>query len=88
MELIRTFTPEVWASALEDWAWIGLEGMAPLCASPFGDAFLQAADGIWWLDTLEGRLSRAFGSVDALRAAVATPEGQDHLPAGGTGSGG
>ena len=77
MELIRAFTPEQYQQGLEAWQWMDLEGKEPVFASLFGDVFLAAVDGIWWLDILEGTLTRPWASVDEFRAAIATPEGRD-----------
>ena len=57
MDLTRTFTQEQYAAALESWEWIGLDGKTPVFTSAFGDVFFRAADGFWWLDTLEGTLT-------------------------------
>jgi hypothetical protein len=37
------------------------------------------ADGSWWLDTLEGVLSRQWGTAAEMRAALDTPDGQDQF---------
>jgi hypothetical protein len=42
MEAIRRFEGDTLRTALESWAWVGLEGKTPLFTSPFGDVFLQA----------------------------------------------
>lgn len=78
MDLLRTFPPETWSQALDDWTWLDLTGKAPLCASPFGDAFLEADDGIWWLDHLEGRLTREFDNRESMSAALQGEDKQDH----------
>jgi hypothetical protein len=77
MELIRALTAEQYAQGLEAWQWMGLDGKEPVFASLFGDVFFVAVDGIWWLDVLEGTLTRPWGSVDDFRASVATPRGRD-----------
>ncbi|HEY7722816.1 MAG TPA: hypothetical protein VIB11_13345 [Pedococcus sp.] len=77
MELIRALTAEQYAQALEAWQWMDLEGKEPVFASLFGDLFFVAVDGIWWLDVLEGTLTRPWGSIDEFRAATSTPEGRD-----------
>lgn len=83
MELVRTFSPSHYAKALAAWAWTGVAGKEPLCTSLFGDVFLSAPDGVWWLDTLEGTLSRPWETTEQLRAALATDDGQDHYLLGG-----
>ena len=52
VDLIRNFSPDQFAQALESWDWIGIGDKSPVFASPFGDVFFRAADGLWWLDTL------------------------------------
>lgn len=80
MELIRRFSAEAWAAALQDWAWLpGLTGARPLVASSFGDAFLQGPDGVWFLDVAEGTLTREWDDVPALEAALNTRAGQDRF---------
>jgi hypothetical protein len=76
MDLTRSFAPEQFARGLESWQWINIGRKVPLLASPFGDVFLRADDGFWWLDTLEGSLNRAWKSTEALRADLATASGQ------------
>ncbi|MFI9506647.1 T6SS immunity protein Tdi1 domain-containing protein [Nocardia sp. NPDC052566] len=83
MELIRDFTGEQYEGALSSWMWIGLAGKTPLCTSPFGDVFLQAEDGLWWLDTIGGELTRVWDSVEELEAVLNTDDGmQKYLLAG------
>jgi len=76
VELITSFLPEQYRDALESWTWIGLAGKRPWFASLFGDVFLQANEGIWYLDTMEGSLSLEWATEDDLRRTLATPEGQ------------
>jgi hypothetical protein len=77
MDAIRRFSDEQFGSALESWSWLDLAGKAPLCASPFGDIFLEDAAGVWWLDTLEGALTRPWSTRDEFASAVADETGQD-----------
>jgi hypothetical protein len=77
MEVIRRFEPEQFVSALESWEFADLTGKTPLFTSPFGDVFLQGVDGIWFLDTLEGKVSKNWESVDELQSVLNTPDGQD-----------
>ena len=83
MDLTRSFTAEQFARALESWDWAGVQGKQPLFTSPFGDVFFQAQDGFWFLDLLEGKLTRPWPGADELRAELDTAEGQDrYLMAG------
>jgi hypothetical protein len=83
VDLSRSFTAEQFARALESWDWAGLQGKQPLFTSPFGDVFFQAQDGFWFLDLLEGKLTRPWPTADELRAELDTAEGQDrYLMAG------
>lgn len=78
MDLIKQFPAETVAEALEDWLWLdGLEGLAPLALSVFGDVFLYAPDGVWFLDTIQGTLTREWDHPAALQDALNTIEGQD-----------
>ena len=78
MDLIRHFPAEVVAAALEDWLWLpGLDDLAPLAVSAFGDVFLYSPDGVWFLDTIEGRVTREWDHPAALEDALNTLEGQD-----------
>lgn len=77
MDLTRSFTPEQFARGLESWRWIGLSGKVPIFTSLFGDVFFRSDDGLWWLDTLEGRLALGWPTDAALQADLATPDGQD-----------
>ncbi|MFB7722940.1 MULTISPECIES: T6SS immunity protein Tdi1 domain-containing protein [unclassified Nocardia] len=77
MELIKWFTPEQFGDALSSWAWIGLDGKTPLFTSIFGDVFFGADDGVWWLDTVEGELTREWDSLDELEAELNTGAGQE-----------
>jgi len=58
MNLTRSFAAEQFARGLESWQWISIGSKVPLFASPFGDVFFRADDGIWWRDTL----GLAFGA--------------------------
>jgi hypothetical protein len=83
MELTRSFSADQFARALESWDWADIQGKQPLFTSPFGDVFFQAQDGFWFLDLLEGTLTRPWSDVGALQAELNTAEGQDrYLMAG------
>ena len=77
MELTRSFTADQFARALESWDWTDIQGKQPLFTSPFGDVFFQTQDGFWFLDLLEGALTRPWSDADALQAELNTAEGQD-----------
>src|SRR5258708_24536068 len=84
MDLIRHFSPDLLSEALTDWQWLTeLAGKRPLATSAFGDVFLQGDDGVWFLDTVEGKLSREWDSPGSLHAQLNTAAGQDrYLMAG------
>ncbi|WP_194815070.1 T6SS immunity protein Tdi1 domain-containing protein [Nocardia sp. XZ_19_385] len=77
MELIKSFTTEQFESALASWEWIGLEGKTPLCASLFGDVFFDSEEGLWWLDTLNGELTRPWDNADDLEKDLDTEDGME-----------
>ncbi len=77
MDPIRNFSPDQFSRALESWDWIGIGDKDPVFTSPFGDVFFRAADGFWWLDTIEAALSRPRATAEELKAALNTAEGQD-----------
>lgn len=77
MDLTKQFTPEQYARALESWAWLGLDGRAPLLATLFGDILLGSDKGIWFLDTLEGSLTLRWDAPEALGAELDTEAGRD-----------
>jgi hypothetical protein len=65
VDLTRSFSAVQFTRALEWWAWAGVPGKQPLFTSPFGDVFLQAPDGFWFLDLLEGALTRPWPDAGA-----------------------
>jgi hypothetical protein len=77
MSLTRSFAADQFTRGLESWGWIGAAGNIPLFASVFGDVFFRADDGFWYLDTLEGTLTRVWADAQALKADLATASGQD-----------
>lgn len=77
MQLTKTFTPEQYERALDSWSWIGLDGMEPMFTSLFGDVFLRSPDGWWYLDTIQGSLSREWATEQALRTQLQSQEAQD-----------
>ena len=79
MEPTRTFSRDRYAQALESWAWTGADRMTPLFTSPFGDVFLAAEDGLYWLDTLRGTLTRRWSGRGELTTDLAAAAGQDEF---------
>jgi len=80
VDLLRRFGPDLYKRALEDWSWLmGGRQAEPVAASPFGDLFLQAADGVWFLDLLEGTFTMQWPDLASLQSALSTPEGHDEL---------
>lgn len=84
MELCWQVDPETIYRDLEDWTWLpGLTDLRPVMVTVFADVILQGADGYWFLDTMEGHLTREWASADELNRTLNTPEGQDkYLHAG------
>jgi hypothetical protein len=83
--LTKQFTEQQYAKALSSWTWLdGLDRLTPGFASLFGDLFLLGEKGAWWfLDTLEGTLSREWTHRDDLVAALGAEAGQDRYLMGG-----
>lgn len=78
MELCWQVDPETIFRDLEDWTWLpGLTDLRPVLVTVFADVILQGADGYWFLDTMEGRLTREWTSADELNRTLDTQEGQD-----------
>jgi hypothetical protein len=87
VDLIRNFSHDEFSGALESWDWIGVGDKSPVFASPFGDVFFRAADGLWWLDTLEATLTRPWATAVELKAALGSAEGQDRYLLAGLAAG-
>ena len=77
MQLTKTWTADQYVGGLESWQWLDLGNKTPVFTSLFGDVFFEAVDGCWFLDSLEGSLSRAWDDREALEAALLTDEAQD-----------
>ncbi|MET7769606.1 T6SS immunity protein Tdi1 domain-containing protein [Nocardia sp. NPDC005366] len=77
MQLVKPFTAQQFEEGLRSWEWIGLDGKTPLCASLFGDVFFEAEDGLWWLDTLNGELTRPWETPDDLEEELNTHDGME-----------
>jgi hypothetical protein len=81
--LTKTFPADVYASGLESWSWLDLNGKVPVLASLFGDVFLQSSAGYWYLDTIEGKLTQVWRTRDEVQATLERPDGQDQYLLGG-----
>lgn len=73
------FAPDKLTSALETWSWIGIEGKRAIRVTAFGDVFFQDDEGIWFLDTVGGKLERISSSESELDGLLATEEGKDRF---------
>jgi len=83
VDAIRTFTARQYAEALSSWTWLDVVGKSAVCTSPFGDVFLEDDDGVWWLDTVDGTLTRRWVDRADFAAALSTADGQnEYLMAG------
>lgn len=49
-----------------------------MAVTAFGDVFFVALTGIWFLDTLEGTLTRVCGSRQELAEILESDEGKNH----------
>jgi Domain of unknown function (DUF1851) len=77
MDLTKSFAPEQFEHALESWAWVDLDGKAPVFTSLFGDVFMESDHGWWYLDTIEGTLTCPWPTRDALITDLSTEKGED-----------
>lgn len=85
LELVREFSDDDVARALDGWRWIdGLAGLSSWFSSAFGDLFLVDGQGaVWYLDLIEGSLKRTWDSRDDCLAALRTTDGlETYLLAG------
>lgn len=67
--------PKTLANALDGWQWIGLGNKKPMLVTAFADLFLTSSDGIWSLDTLEGKLKNICQTKEELDRILSTDEG-------------
>lgn len=72
-----TPAPAQITDALESWRWIGIEGKQPWLVTAFADVFFDSPDGIWFLDTLEGKLKKVGETKAEVEHTLATEEGKD-----------
>ena len=83
VRLTKQFDRTTFEQALDSWAWLELDGKIPLLASLFGDVIMQDPTGYWFLDTVEGSLTRTWASQQEVQAALDTADGQDQYLLGG-----
>ncbi|ATC63497.1 hypothetical protein CMV30_05745 [Nibricoccus aquaticus] len=70
--------PKKISSALEAWSWLLVAEKKLILVTAFADVFFESADGIWFLDTLEGDLKHVCQSSEDLDAILSSDEGKDH----------
>jgi hypothetical protein len=66
------------ARAIESWHWLDLESKQPILVTAFGDIFFTSDDGVWFLDTMEGTLTRVCETRAELEAILGTEDGENH----------
>lgn len=71
-------TSEDISRALDSWDWLPIASKQPILVTAFGDIFLSAPDGIWFLDTLEGKLNRVCQTREELSQILQTEDGENH----------
>lgn len=64
--------------ALEAWSWLGVGDKEPILISAFGDVFLRDAAGIWFLDTVQGKLDRVCDTEAELQNLLESSENASH----------
>lgn len=70
-------SPEELSRALDAWQWLPIQLKQPILVTAFGDIFFSAGDGIWFLDTLEGCLTKICDTKDELTSLLGTTEGEN-----------
>ena len=55
-----------------------MSGKTPILVTAFADVFFHSQDGIYFLDTLEGKLNRVADSKSDLEKMLDSEEGKDH----------
>ncbi len=73
-----TPSKEAVTSALEAWAWLDIANKKPIRITAFADVFFESCDGVWFLDTLEGKLKRICQTEKELDELLTTEAGMDH----------
>lgn len=81
--LTKSFSEDEFGRALDSWTWVDLQHKTPVLASLFGDVFFAAADGYWFLDSMEGTLTRVWAGREQLQADLDSEAGQDRYLLGG-----
>lgn len=81
--LTKSFSEADFDRALESWSWLDLQNKTPIFTSLFGDVFFASPDGFWFLDSLEGTLTRSWSSRDEIQADLDSESGQDQYLLGG-----
>lgn len=71
-------TADTVQDALSSWSWLDIQDKTPFAVTVMGDVFLEADDGIWFLDRIEGKLTLAAVDHERLEQILDTEEGQDH----------
>lgn len=83
MILTKSFSEADFDRALESWTWLDLQNKTPILTSLFGDVLFVAPDGYWFLDSVEGTLTRPWASRDEIQADLDSESGQDQYLLGG-----
>lgn len=80
MQMNKTYflrpTSDRLRSALASWQWIGLDDKKPILVTVFADVFFRGSDGIWFLDTIEGKLKHVCPTRRHLDKLLASKEWQ------------
>ena len=66
-------------SALASWQWTGLTDKKPIMVTSFADVFLRSRDGVWFLDTMAGTLTRVCATRRHLEKLLTTTEGKEQF---------
>ena len=66
-------------SALASWQWTGLTDKKPILVTSFADVFLRSRDGVWFLDTMAGTLTRVCATRRHLDKLLVTTEGKEQF---------
>ncbi len=72
-----TPTPEQIQSALKSWQWIGVSNKTPIRVTAFSDVFFKDESGIWFLDTVGGKLDQICSDEEELEKILKTEDGMN-----------